>query len=229
MGFQDLKAFNLAMFGKQLWRIIHFPDSLLSRVFKAKYFPLCDVLDSIPKANASFTWKSICGAMGLVKRGVRWKVGNGQKIKVLADNWIVRNSNLKQLIPDLLNIGDITVSNLLRLEEESWDEELIKAIFWEEDYEDILQIPVAAHGIVDIRVWNQSSNGYYTVRSAYYLAREMNLEKFQSSTGQSSSPVGRSWNWVWSLKLPNKLKVFLWSVLNNSLPTNDTFMYCLQE
>lgn len=38
MGFRDLRSFNLAMLGKQIWLILHYPDSLLSRVLKAKYF-----------------------------------------------------------------------------------------------------------------------------------------------------------------------------------------------
>ncbi|KAL0317292.1 UNVERIFIED_CONTAM: putative mitochondrial protein [Sesamum angustifolium] len=55
MGFRDLQAFNLAMLAKQLWRIISNPDSLLSRVLLARYFPHGQVLEVSVGRNPSFT------------------------------------------------------------------------------------------------------------------------------------------------------------------------------
>jgi len=39
MGFKDLTAFNLAMLGKQAWKFMSEPHSLVSRIFKVRYFP----------------------------------------------------------------------------------------------------------------------------------------------------------------------------------------------
>ena len=39
LGFRDLQDFNMALLGKQLWRIHTRPDLLMSRIMKAKYFP----------------------------------------------------------------------------------------------------------------------------------------------------------------------------------------------
>lgn len=58
-GFRDLRSFNIAMLGKPIWRIIYYPNALLSRILKAKYFPNCDVLDAIPKGSSSFTEKHL--------------------------------------------------------------------------------------------------------------------------------------------------------------------------
>ncbi|KAL6511845.1 hypothetical protein OROGR_021442 [Orobanche gracilis] len=114
MGFRDLGSFNLAMLGKQVWRIIHQPNSLLSRVLKAKYFRNCDVLEARPNSNASFSWKSIFSAIKLVKAGVIWRTGNGEKVSVWGDSWIPGNFNRKPLTPDLHNMGDTVVSNFLK-------------------------------------------------------------------------------------------------------------------
>jgi len=39
MGFKYLSAFNLAMLGKQGWKFLTEPDSLVSCIFKVWYFP----------------------------------------------------------------------------------------------------------------------------------------------------------------------------------------------
>lgn len=88
MGFRDLRCFNDAMLGKQIWRILEFPDSLLSRVFKAKYFPNSDVLDVVPNGNSSFIWKSICSSLPLIRSGVRWRIGNDTGVDIWRDSWL---------------------------------------------------------------------------------------------------------------------------------------------
>lgn len=39
LGFRHLHEFNVALLGKQGWRIVTNPTSLVARMFKAKYFP----------------------------------------------------------------------------------------------------------------------------------------------------------------------------------------------
>ncbi|KAA3460457.1 reverse transcriptase [Gossypium australe] len=39
LGFQNLGQFNVALLAKQGWRLVNFPNSLLARVLKAKYYP----------------------------------------------------------------------------------------------------------------------------------------------------------------------------------------------
>ena len=38
LGFKNLRDFNLAMLGKQGWKLVSRPDSLIARVLKAKYY-----------------------------------------------------------------------------------------------------------------------------------------------------------------------------------------------
>ena len=39
MGFRDLRLFNKALLAKQGWKLIQHPNSLIGRIYKAKYYP----------------------------------------------------------------------------------------------------------------------------------------------------------------------------------------------
>lgn len=55
MGFCNLEGFNLAMLGKQVWKLITNPDALISKLYKAKYYLRGDFLNANLWHNPSFT------------------------------------------------------------------------------------------------------------------------------------------------------------------------------
>jgi hypothetical protein len=71
MGFKNLSVFNLAMLGKQGWRIWTSPVTLIAKLYKARYFSKCSFLDSSLGHNPSFVWRSICNSKFLLKAGSR--------------------------------------------------------------------------------------------------------------------------------------------------------------
>lgn len=218
MSFRDLKSFNIAMLGKQIWRIIQFPNSLLSCVFKAKYFPHTDVLDATPKSNASYTLKSICAASSLMRAGIRWRVGSGDNIDVWKDNWIPRDFQFKPRTPNLINLMNLNVADLRNEEGCVWNLEAVNNLFWEEDVQSIWAIPVVSKEISDIRIWHYYKCGVYTVRTGYYLCRELAQRNVHNRMGTSSLTCSMDWNWIWRVNAPNKIRVFLWHLVNDSLP-----------
>ena len=54
MRFRNLEAFNLALLAKQEWQILSNPNSLMARVYKAKYFPYDDILNAKFGSNPSY-------------------------------------------------------------------------------------------------------------------------------------------------------------------------------
>ena len=52
--FKQLHGFNLAMLGKQSWCLMSDQDTMVAKVFKAKYFPLVDFLETQLEHNPSF-------------------------------------------------------------------------------------------------------------------------------------------------------------------------------
>ncbi|KAL0340132.1 UNVERIFIED_CONTAM: putative mitochondrial protein [Sesamum radiatum] len=81
LGFRQLRLFNLAMLAKQLWCIWCFPDRLLSRVLRARYFPSGDIFSAALGTRPSFTWRSLIAAQYLFRAGCRWRVGSGHRFE----------------------------------------------------------------------------------------------------------------------------------------------------
>lgn len=46
LGFRSLVGFNLALLGKQVWNFLENPQSLVARVFKARYYPNNHILQA---------------------------------------------------------------------------------------------------------------------------------------------------------------------------------------
>ncbi|XP_074349748.1 uncharacterized protein LOC141689374 [Apium graveolens] len=95
----------------------------------------------------------------------------------------------------------------------NWDVDLIKDVFDERDVNIILTIPLnkAAQGSW---YWRQEKMGSYSVKSAYYLLQDL-------KPNQNTSPSSGFWKRLWNLKIPPKVKNFLWRASTNCLPTKD--------
>ncbi len=75
-GFRKVEWFNQAMLAKMGWRLIQNERSLVYSVLKAKYFKEGTFMQAIVKPGALYTWRSIAGARGVLKEGLRWRIGN---------------------------------------------------------------------------------------------------------------------------------------------------------
>ena len=105
-----------------------------------------------------------------------------------------------------------------------WNEELIDQSFYSWKVEIIKSIPVSKYAAADALIWHLSTNGEYTVRSAYKLLVGLQL---QGQASSSNVEVGKSlWNNIWKLRVPNKVWHFVWRAVRNSLPTKLNLHKC---
>ena len=84
------------------------------------------------------------------------------------------------------------------------------AMFQQFDADAILQVPLSRRIVQDVLVWSFAKKGRYTIRSGYFLAKQ--LRKDELSNGESSKQgiVGSLWSRLWKATIPNKIKIFSW-------------------
>ena len=158
MGFKQLKQFNLALLAKQGWRLQVGGDFLVYRVFKARYFPNCGFVHASMGCNPSYVWRSILVAQEVVKKGIKWQVGNGSRIGIWRDKWLPTSSTHKVISPPLVLPLDATVDVLIDAEAGEWKKELVQRLFLPHEAEVIQGIAWSSRLPEDRQVWTKLAN-----------------------------------------------------------------------
>ena len=109
--------------------MINNPNFLCHRVFKARFFPDCSILDAKDSTIGSYAWKSILGARDVICRGMVWRIGNGQDVKIKEDRWLPIKSN-RTAISSLTSVQPKTkVCSLINHELGMWKSDVVERLF----------------------------------------------------------------------------------------------------
>uniref|UniRef100_A0A803QN19 Reverse transcriptase domain-containing protein n=1 Tax=Cannabis sativa TaxID=3483 RepID=A0A803QN19_CANSA len=211
MGFRSLRDFNLAMLGKQGWRLLVKHDTLASKIFKARYYPQGNYLTAELGSNPSFIWSSIYATKFVVKMGLRKRIGSGSTVRITEDPWlpIVNRPTSVPVTPGLENFN---VSSLFQVDSVDWDVDVVRDLFSPTDAAAILGIPISQSTYEDTWYWLTEQDGFYYVRSAYKLIQD---QKF----GSTPTEIGKFWKQMWAEKVPPKSKDFIWRAASKCLST----------
>nr|XP_016455260.1 PREDICTED: uncharacterized protein LOC107779354 [Nicotiana tabacum] len=161
----------MALLAKQAWRVLSYPDSLLARVLKRKYFPHSTFLDVFTPSTGSWSWRSILWGRDLLVTGLRWRISDGKNINVWIDPWIPRNNGFTPKSIQMQNNLDFKVADLIDEDTHTWKLHKISTTFEPEDVDAILFIPISIIGLNDRLLWHHSKSGNYEVKSGNYLAK----------------------------------------------------------
>jgi ribonuclease HI len=72
----------------------------------------------------------------------------------------------------------------------------------------------------DKPAWHFENTGVFSVKSAYKLAFELQINSFSISGGSSMGDDSRKiWNLIWKCKVPNKIRIFAWRCASDNLAT----------
>lgn len=213
MGFRSLQGYNIALFGKHVWKCINHPNLLVSRVLNARYFPNGHILQAAKGQGSSYIWTGIWAAKESLKKGFRWVIGDGEHIVAVKDPWLKAK---KDYCVDNLHIYDGRnefVSSLFRPGTKMWDESKVRDMFSAADATAILAIQVPQHDVGDRVAWSRSKNGSYDVKTGYQFWYDQHI-------GENLVPQSGGWSRLWKLNIPQKIKIFIWRLCRNNLPVH---------
>ena len=112
-----------------------------------------------------------------------------------------------------------TVADLIDHTAGIWKADLVRSVYIGPQCSDILRIPLSKTGAVADKVlWKHSSSREFVVKNAYkMLLKDEDLK----SPGHLRPPLipCEVWNLIWNVKVPYKVNLFIWRILQDSIPT----------
>ena len=181
-------------------------------MYKAKYFSRCSFLEAELGPNPSFVWRSLCAARELIIEGSHWQVGNGQSITINNQKWLPRPPLFKPGADTSLKVGDLIDTHTMQ-----WDRPRVQDIFMPPTQQDVLNIRLGDLRTQDRIYWKENKANRFTVRSAYFVALRLNQGGVVEHSRAHEDK--RVWNKIWRLRVPPKVRNFLWRACSDILPT----------
>ncbi|CAN1164486.1 Putative ribonuclease H protein At1g65750 [Linum perenne] len=143
--------------------------------------------------------------LGIVRRGMRWRIGDGKVDEVWGNPWIRSDDNFYVETPRDPELDGLKVCELFIPGTCEWDSEMIQELFCECDWRLIMQIPTHTTAGRDTRIWHFSRNGQYTVRSSYRVIMECLAPR-------THLHVAGPWRDLWNIEAPPRIRSFSWRV-----------------
>ncbi|KAL0303516.1 UNVERIFIED_CONTAM: hypothetical protein Sradi_6219700 [Sesamum radiatum] len=148
-------------------------------------------------------------ALEVVKVGCRWRIGTGHLVNIWKNPWLPRTPSFRIITPNPHDDRVVSMHDLILHNSREWNMRVLIAFFWPIDRDLICQIPFSLFGSSDFLVWHYSSNGLYSVRSAYHSALSLAFPAGTSGEDRSRNLCGqletsfalRNSGWIHS-KLP---------------------------
>ena len=107
----------------------------------------------------------------------------------------------------------------------TWKVEELRQCFLPMDVEAILEIPLSHRRQGDFWSWHHDRKGIFSVHSAYKMliaTRERREAWMEHRPSRSNgAQIQKQWSSLWRTRVSSKVKIFLWRLAKQSIPTNE--------
>ncbi|CAA7040352.1 unnamed protein product [Microthlaspi erraticum] len=219
LGFREVQCFNDALLAKLSWRLLTNPSCLLSRVLIGKYCKYQDFLNVPINSSTSHGWRGILIGRDLLKSQLGRAIDDGRTTSIWNDPWLSLKKPTKPIGPPNLPDKNLKVSDLITEQTGDWNREKIAKILPAHGIE-IQALRPSRKGASDSFIWLPTRSGEYSVKTGYHVALEQTTDPHLNQ-----NPHQVNWNLdIWQAKTSPKLKVFLWKVVQEALPSGENLL-----
>nr|POF03637.1 putative protein phosphatase 2c 25 [Quercus suber] len=104
----------------------------------------------------SYAWKSILNARDVIRRGMVWRVGTWERVRIKEDRWLPDKSNGLITSPLTQMAAETKVSSLIDQDQVRWNEEVVRNLFLPHEAKSILAIPLSFRRTPDRIAWKHT-------------------------------------------------------------------------
>ncbi|KAL1213162.1 putative mitochondrial protein [Cardamine amara subsp. amara] len=212
LGFRDIEEFNQALLAKQAWPLLLEPQSLLSWIYRAKYYADMEFLEASHGSRPSYAWRSILFRRELLERGIMKSIGDGKSTRVWLDNWVMDKAPRRPMNKETSMNLRLSVSALITAHG-SWDFMKLNELFLKGDVDRIMSFPPNKN-YKDEWIWAYSKNGKYNVKSGSWLVAQPII--YQEPLPVETSHQNKLKSKIWEVDTMLKIKMFMWCVLSGA-------------
>jgi hypothetical protein len=221
MGFRLMKDINISLITKLGWKILSNHDCLWVSLFKEKYIKYGSLI-SCPLGLGSYVWNGIKSIVPLLKLGSCYAPHISSSLTIWFSPWIPTMVNFVPTPrrPCLVAQYPLAISDLFCPVSLTWNVSFLQFLFDSLSVIEIMRIKIRSGS--DALLWTVSSLGCFSTKSAHHL--------FTALRPIHPSPVlASTWKGLWKLKLNFRLKLFLWKVVWNIVPTKSRISLVIQS
>ncbi|KAG8054917.1 hypothetical protein GUJ93_ZPchr0001g29416 [Zizania palustris] len=201
---------NVALMGKWLWKLDS-EEGLWHELLRSKYIKNRPLTHVKSKCGDSQFWKTLMNIKHLYRQYCFMKIGDGKSTSFWYDFWI----GAKPLCDKFSDLFGIAVNKMITVAEvlnNNFTSLKFRRDLIGDKFHSWMQLKdtcsaISLRNAADVVVWVLSKSGVFTVKSFYLALKTQNIMK--------------TCNPIWNLKIPLKVKIFLWLARRNKILTKD--------
>jgi hypothetical protein len=163
----------------------------------------------------------------ILEQGIIRRIGTGEGTRIWQMNWLPRDGLLRPVCRSQGAQHLSLVSDLIDHTACSWRTDILEEAFAPMDREITQGIPRQQD---DFWAWHYEKSDIFSVRSAYRMLVHncyKRLAWLEHKAGRSDTKAEeKEWSTIWKVKVPSKIRIFLWRLARHSIPTRDVLHHC---
>ena len=202
LGIQNLDIQNKCLLSKWLFKLLN-EDGMWQELLRNKYIKDKTLGSCVKKPTNSHFWKSLMNVKDVFMDFGSFKVLDGSQTRFWIDTWL-GNKPLKDKFPSLFNIVRRKQDSVAQVLSTiplniSFRRNLVGAnlMAWHRIVASLQDINLLEQR--DVFVWSLNASGNFTVKSMYAALINNGVRVSQD---------------LWQIKVPTKIKIFLWYLKN---------------